>query len=187
MRFIVVAALVLLTQTAPAVAQQPHQLFTKKLFTINRCDAKKNVTTSGPHYADYSPGYYPGGAYYWSDPYGTGFYQPPTTSSHPQMYVDFINITHKTMKGIMWGLVAGGRLVAEAKDVGSFSPGVEIKKEYGISENVFPLQTTKLQCVALGVKWADGTRDINPNLPERIKKMYASPPPNAGAPQPPKR
>ena len=187
MRFFVVAALVLLAQTAPAVAQQPHQLFTKKLFTINRCDAKQNVMTTGGYYGGFYPGYYPGGAYYWRDPYGMGFYQPPTTSSSPQMYVDFINITHKTMKGIMWGLVAGGRLVAEAKDVGTFSPGVEIKKKYGISENVFPLQTAILQCVALGVKWADGTRDINPNLPERIKQMYASPPPNAGAPQPPKR
>jgi hypothetical protein len=187
MRSIVIMAAALVALAAPAIAQQPHQIFTKKLFTINRCDAKENVMTTGGYYGGFYPGYYPAGPYYWGDPYGAGFYQPPMTSSSPTMYVDYINITKKTMKTIVWGLVASGRLVAEAKDVGTFSPGVEIKKKYGISQNVFPLQTSILQCVALGVKWADGTRELNPNLPPRIKNMYASPPPGAGAPQPPKR
>ena len=186
MRFLIIVATVLLALNAPAVAQQqPHQLFTKKLFTINRCDAKANVSTTGGYYGGYYPGYYPAGPYYWRDPYAMGYYQPPTTTAYPEMYVDFINITHKTMTGIVWGLVANGHLVAEAKDVGTFSPGVEIKKKYGISINAFPLQTGLPQCVALGVKWADGTRTMNPNLPDRVKNMYASPPPGAGAPQSP--
>jgi hypothetical protein len=187
MRFFAVLALLLFSVNANAVAQQPpHQLFTKKLFTINRCDAKENVVTSGGYYGGFYPGYYPAGPYYWRDYYGAGYYQPPTTSASPTMYVDFVNVTHKTMTGIVWGLVANGHLVAEAKDIGTFSPGVEIKKKYGISSNVFPLQTGLPQCVALGVRWSDGTRSINPNLPARIRDMYVSPPPGAAAPQSPK-
>jgi len=186
MRFFAALALALLALTVRAVAQQPpHQPFTTKLFTVNRCDAKENVTTSGGYYGGFYPGYYPAGPYYWRDYYGAGYYQPPTTTASPTMYVDFINITPKTMTGIVWGLVANGHLVAEAKDVGKFSPGVEIKKKYGISSNVFPLQTGLPRCIALGVKWADGTQTINPNLPERIRRMYSSPPPAAGAAQTP--
>ncbi len=185
MRFFVVAAAAFVVLCASAVAQQPHQVFTKNLFTINRCDAKENTVTSGGYYGGYYPGFYPAGPYYWRDYYGAGYYQPPMTTSSPTMYVDFVNNTHKTMTGIVWGLVANGHLVAEAKDVGKFSPGVEIKKKYGISSNVFPLQTGLPQCVALGVRWEDGTKTINPNLPARVRNMYASPPPGAGAPQTP--
>jgi len=185
MRFFVIVATALLAISATAIAQQqPHQLFTTKLFTINKCDASANVNAAGG-YGAYYPGYAPAGAYYWRDPYGTGYYEPPATTTDPEMYVDFTNITHKTMTGIVWGLVANGHLVAEANDIGTFSPGVEIKKEYGINISAFPLHTGRPQCVALDVKWADGTREMNPNLPDRIKNMYASPPPGAGAPQSP--
>jgi hypothetical protein len=187
MRFFVIAAALVIALGARSIAQQPpHQIFTQKLFTISKCDAQENVTTSGGgYYGGFYPGFYPGGPYYWRDPYGVGYYQPPMTSSSPTMYVDFTNITHKTMTGIVWGLIANGHLVAEAKDVGKFSPGVEIKKKYAISNNVFPLQTGLPQCVALGVKWADGTKTLNPNLPERVRRMYSSPPPGAGPPQSP--
>lgn len=185
MRFVVIVAAVLLVLSVNAIAQQPHQLFTKKLFIVSKCDAKANVNTSGGYYGGYYAGFYPGVPYYWRDPYGVGYYQPPTTTTYPQMYVNFKNVTNRTMTGIVWGLVANGRLVAEAKDVGTFSPNVEIKKKYGISINAFPLQTDLPQCVALGVRWSDGTRDINPNLPARIRNMYASPPPGAPhSPQP---
>lgn len=181
MRFFAISAVFLLAVAAQQ-SQPQHQPFTRKLFTINRCDAKENVVTSGGYYGGYYPGYYPARPYYWGDYYGARYYQPPTTSASPTMYVDFVNLTHKPMSEIEWGLVANGHLVAEAKDVGTFSPGVEIKKKYGISSNVFPLQTGLPQCVALGVKWSDGTRTINPNLPARIRDMYVSPSPGNGTP-----
>src|SRR5215469_8095477 len=106
-----IAAAAFVAFSAPAFAQQqPHQVFTRNLFTINRCDAKENTVTSGGYYGGFYPGYYPAGPYYWRDYYGAGYYQPPMTSSSPTMYVDFVNITHKTMTGIVWGLIANGHL-----------------------------------------------------------------------------
>jgi hypothetical protein len=94
--------------------------------------------------------------------------------------VDFTNITNKVMTTVEWGLVANGRLVAEARDVGTFSPGAEIKHRYGLSPNVFPLQTGLPRCIALLVKFADGTTVHNPNLPQARRQMYAHPPAGAG-------
>lgn len=183
MRFIGLAlALIVFASSAPAAAQQ-HQLFTKKLFKVSRCDAEANVSTT---YSGYTPGFYPyARPFYWGDPYGYGFYQPPVTTTNPTMYVDFTNITNKVMKDVVWGLVANGRLVAEARDVGTFSPGAEIKHKYGISINAFPLQTALPQCIALAVTFADGTHYRNPNLPQEHRQMYAAPPPGAGAPMSP--
>lgn len=185
MRYIaLVLALGFLALSAPVAAQQPHQLFTKKLFKVSRCDAQANVSTA---YPAYTPGFYPYGGrpFYWGDPYGYGFYQPPVTTTNPTMYVDFTNITNKVMKDVVWGLVANGRLVAEARDVGTFSPGAEIRHKYGISINAFPLQTALPQCIALAVTFADGSHYRNPNLPSERRQMYASPPPGAGAPMAP--
>lgn len=184
MRYIALAlALGFLALSAPVAAQQPHMVFTKKLFNVGRCDAQANVSTS---YSGYVPGYYPyARPFYWGDPYGAAFYQPPVTTTNPTMYVDFTNITSKVMKDVVWGLVANGRLVAEARDVGTFSPGAEIKHKYGISINAFPLQTALPQCIALAVTFADGSHYRNPNLPHERRQMYASPPPGAGSPMSP--
>jgi hypothetical protein len=170
MRLLLVAVAVL-ALTAPASAQ--HQAFTTKLFRVSHCSAAANLSTT---YVGYTPGFYPGGPYRWGDAYGYGFYQPPVTQSNPQMAVDFTNITDKVMTQVEWGLVANGRLVAEARDVGTFSPGAEIKHKYGISINVFPLQTGLPQCIALRVTFADGTHMRNPNLPAERAHMYTSPP-----------
>jgi hypothetical protein len=184
MRYIaLVLALGFLALTAPVAAQQRHYEFTHKLFNITRCDAQANVSST---YGGYTPGFYPyARPWYWGDPYGYGFYQPPVTTTNPTMYVDFTNITNKVMKDIVWGLVANGRLVAEARDVGTFSPGAEIRHKYGISINAFPLQTAMPQCVALAVTFEDGTHVRNPNLPSERRQMYAAPPPGAGTPAPP--
>jgi len=175
-------ALVLFALVAPVSAQTPIP-FTTKMFRVSKCDPQANVVTS---YAGYAPGYYPGRPYYWRDPYGYGFYQPPVTSASPTLNVDFTNITDKVMTTVEWGLVANGRLVAEARDVGTFSPGAEIKHKYGLSPNVFPLQTGLPHCVALIVKFADGAVVHNPNLPHTRRQMYVSPPPGAGAPVSPR-
>jgi hypothetical protein len=184
MRYIaLIFALSFVVSIAPAPAQQRHMEFTHRLFRINRCDARANVSTS---FSGFTPGFYPRrGPWFWTDPYGFGFYQPPVTTANPTMYVDFVNITNRVMTTIVWGLVANGRLVAEARDVGTFSPGVEILKSYGISINAFPLQTALPQCIALDVRFQDGTRARNPNLPPMHRSMYVSPPPGAGPPASP--
>ncbi len=169
---------------APVSAQQPgYVVWTPKFFKIGRCDARANVSTSYPAYV---PGFYPyARPWFWGDPYGAGFYQPPVTSANPEMYVDFTNVTHQVIKTVVWGLVANGRLVAEAKDVGTFSPGAEIQHKYGISPNVFPLQTGLPQCVALAITFASGKHIVNPNLPAVRRQMYMPPPPGAGPPASP--
>jgi hypothetical protein len=173
---ILIVAIVFLALAAPAAAQ--HEPFTKKLFDVTRCDPKANVMTNYPGYAGFVPGYYPGaGRYYWGDPYGYRFYQPPVTTASPTLGIDFTNRTNTTMKEIVWGLFANGNIVAEAKDVGTFSPGAEIKHEYGLSPNVFPLQTGLPQCIALAVTFEDGRHIRNPNLPHVRRQMYESPHP----------
>jgi hypothetical protein len=178
---IFIAALVFVALTAPVSAETTIP-FTTKMFKVSACDPKANVVTTYPGFA---PGFYPGRPYYWGDPYGYGFYQPPVTSASPTLNVDFTNITNKVMTTVEWGLVANGRLVAEARDVGTFSPGAEIKHRYGLSPNVFPLQTGLPRCIALLVKFADGTTVRNPNLPQARPHMYNHPPAGAGPPMSP--
>lgn len=186
MRYLaLVLALGSLALSAPVAAQQHPQyiVWTPKFLHVGRCDAQLHQTTS---YPAYTPGFYPyARPYYWADPYGYGFYQPPVTTASPTMYVDFKNLTNQVMTTVVWGLVANGHLVAEAKDVGKFSPGIEIQHKYAISENVFPLQTGLPQCVALSITFEDGKHLRNPNLPQVRREMYMSPPPNAGPPASP--
>ena len=93
--------------------------------------------------------------------------------------IDYTNKTQKVMREIEFGLIANGNLVAEVKDVGTFSPGIEIKHEFGISHNVFPLQTGLARCVPLRIKFADGTKWRNPRLPAKPRRqMYESPSPH---------
>jgi hypothetical protein len=171
---ILVVAIVLFALAAPASAQTTIP-FTTKMFRVSKCDPQANVTTSYPGYV---PAFYPGRPYFWGDPYGYNFYQPPVTTASPTLNIDYTNVTHKVMTTIDWGLVANGRLVAEARDVGTLSPGAEIKHKFGLSPNVFPLQTGLPRCIALRVTFADGTVVHNPNLPQTRRQMYQSPPPH---------
>ena len=79
------------------------------------------------------------------------------------------------MTEIEFGLVTSGTLRAEVKDVGTFSPGAEIKHKFGISPNVFPLQTALEQCVPLRITFADGTKWRNPGLPPKNQHIYLNP------------
>jgi hypothetical protein len=168
-----ILALSFLVSIAPAKAQMP---FTHQLFRVDRCDAQANVSVIP---RGFRPGFYPRrGPWFWTDPYGFRFYQPPFVTTNPSMYVDFTNITNHVMTTVVWGLVANGRLVAEVRDVGTFSPGARIQRAYGISINAFPLQTALPQCVALDVIFQNGTRHRNPNLPPMHRSMYVSPPPS---------
>jgi hypothetical protein len=84
-------------------------------------------------------------------------------------------VTSEVMKDIEFGLVVHGNLVAEVRDVGTFSPGAEIKHEFGISPNVFPIQTSFARCVALKITFADGSKWKNPHLPALRRSIYGHP------------
>lgn len=164
--------------STPAAAAAPMHAgpHGTQLVKISTCDPKLNLMQSGgyvagPAYGAYAPGWgYRGG--YWGDPYGFTAYQPPVTTAMPQLGIDYVNISQKTMSEIEFGLVVNGRLVAEVRDVGTFSPGAEIKHKFGISTNVFPLQSGLPQCVPLKISFSDGTHWRNPALPKHNPQLY---------------
>jgi hypothetical protein len=165
-----VAALCLLC-SAPAMSVMVH---TAHPIKINRCNPQRNTYTQ----TGYVPAYYPVGVGpYWGWPsvYGYRYYQYPV-SGHPTLAIDYMNATSTVMKEIEFGLVVRGTLVAEVRDVGTFSPGAEIKHEFGISPNVFPIQTSFPECVPLKITFSDGTKWKNPHLPALHRSIYGHPP-----------
>jgi hypothetical protein len=128
---------------------------------VNKCDPQFRTNAYPGYVAGYYPRLTPWG---WVDVYGYRYMQPPpTTTAH--LGIDYVNITNKVMSTIEFGLLARGTLVAEVRDVGTFSPGAEIKHEFGISPNVFPLGTGLSRCVPLRITFSDGTKWRNPHLP----------------------
>lgn len=169
-----VAALVVALACLSPASAQPNEMMggqmgaTPHPVKVNKCDPQLNTNT----YPGYVPGYYPGaGPYGWYDVYGYRYVQPVTTSS-AHLGIDYMNVTSKVMSSIEFGLIARGTLVAEVRDVGTFSPGAEIKHKFGISQNVFPLGTGLPVCVALRIKFADGTSWKNPHLPALQRSIY---------------
>jgi len=129
---------------------------------IARCEPTSGTTTVTPGFV---PGYYPGRPFYWYDVYGRRFYQPAVRTRNPELAIDYTNEGSKVATTIEFGLVARGHLVAEVRDVGTFSPGAEIKHRFGISQNVFPLGTGMAQCLPLRITYQDGTKWRSRRLP----------------------
>ena len=180
---------------APSAAQSPapagapanaaltvgHPVGASQLIKVSHCHPSLNLMQSGGYYAGYPAapyGFYGYGAYgrgYWPDVYGAGFYQPPVTTSNPQLAIDYVNVSSKVMKEIEFGLIVNGVLRAEVKDVGTFSPHAEIKHRFGISANVFPIQSGLPQCAPLRIKFDDGSHWRNPHLPPKNHNIYLNP------------
>jgi hypothetical protein len=159
---------------SPALAQ-PNETMGSGMATsashplkVSKCSPQMNTN----NYVGYAAGYYPAaGPYGWYDVYGYRYIQPVNTGS-AHLGIDYTNVTDKVMSSIEFGLIARGALVAEAKDVGTFSPGVEIKHEFGLNPNVFPLGTALPACVPLRIKFQDGTTWKNPHLPALERSIY---------------
>jgi hypothetical protein len=134
---------------------------------VTTCDPRPGYVSAG----GFIPAYYPGGPYYWRDIYGYRYLQPPVVNN-PTLAIDYVNQTSVAANVIEFGLVAKGVLVAEVRDVGTFSPGAPIKHSFGLDPNVFPLGTALARCVPLYIKFADGSHWTNPNLPELRRSIY---------------
>ncbi|MBV8148371.1 MAG: hypothetical protein JO092_04705 [Candidatus Eremiobacteraeota bacterium] len=157
---------------AVAGAVQAH-LTTTHPVTVTNCNPQRN------HYmaTGYAPAYYPVGYRYWGWPAvypGYSYYQYPV-QGEPTLSIDYSNATNMVMKDIEFGLVAHRNLVAEVRDVGTFSPGAEIKHSFGLSPNVFPLGTSLVECVPLRITFADGSKWKNPHLPRLNRSIYGKP------------
>lgn len=162
--------------TQVAMAQESAHVTTPHPIRVAACNPQRNVSYN---YAGYTPGFYGpamyGGAWWgWPSVYGPTYYQPPVEND-PTLGIDYTNATDVVMHQIEFGLIVRGALVAEVKDVGTFSPGAEIKHKFGLSPNVFPLQTSYAKCVPLKITFADGSKWKNPHLPAYKASMYGHP------------
>ncbi|MBV8154373.1 MAG: hypothetical protein JO029_14520 [Candidatus Eremiobacteraeota bacterium] len=167
-------ALVIFAAVPAAVSAQapaPHVTATHPI-KVSTCNPQRNTYMA----TGYTPAYYPGGPYWgWPTVYsGYSYYQYPVQGK-PTLGIDYHNATTVTMKDIEFGLVAHGNLIAEVRDVGTFSPGAEIKHEFGLSPNVFPLGTAMVECVPLRITFVDGTKWKNPHLPQLNRSIYGKP------------
>jgi hypothetical protein len=176
-RFLLVPVALCLSALSPAATQAMAASHVAHPIQVNACNPERNVRYN---YAGYTPGYYPYGYAYarpwgWPSVYGGAMYYQPPVEGDPTLGIDYMNATSVVMKEIEFGLIVRGSLVAEVKDVGTFSPGAEIKHKFGVSKNIFPIQTSYAKCVPLKILFADGTKWKNPHLPAYRASMYGAP------------
>jgi hypothetical protein len=150
-----------------AVASVAAQPVPARHIQVTACDPRPSYVA----FPGYAPGYYLGPRYYWYDVYGYRYYQPPVPGS-PTLAIEYTNVSPVAAKVVDFGLVARGSLIAEVRDVGTFSPNVEIKHEFGLSPNVFPIGSALVRCVPLYVEYVDGTHWTNPHLPALRRSIY---------------
>jgi hypothetical protein len=161
-------------QASHVAMSQAAQVTTAHPVRVSNCSPQRNVRYT---WTGYTPGFYPAYPGYWGWPsvYGPMYYQAPVAGD-PTLGIDYANATNQVMKEIEFGLIVRGSLVAEVKDVGTFSPGAEIKHKFGLNPNVFPLQTSYAKCVPLKIRFEDGSKWKNPHLPAYRASMYGRPP-----------
>jgi hypothetical protein len=173
LRTVMIAATLVAPLGTAALAQAvaPMKLGT----TLPTASSLVKVSACNPHapeYVGFSPGYYPYAPYFWTDPYGFRYRQFPPTPTSATLSIDYMNVSAQVMTTIDFGLVARGRLVAEVRDVGKFSPHAEIKHQFGLSNNVFPLRTDLSRCIPLHIIYAGGATWTNPHLPKLRHEIY---------------
>lgn len=99
-----------------------------------------------------------------------------TIAGHPQyqagasgrLRITFTNTGIQPAASITFGLVENGSALAQPQAKGTFSPHIKISQSFKLSSSVFPIGEAKPQCVALRVKWADGTYWVNPHMPSLL-------------------
>ena len=119
----------------------------------------------------FAPAFYPVGVYRYRDVYGYPYTQP-NLGNNPTLAIHYMNVGQHVVSKVEFGLVARGTLVAEVRDVGTFSPGAEIKHSFGLNQNVFPLGTGLPICLPLRVTFQDGTQWHSRHLPALQQSLY---------------
>jgi hypothetical protein len=164
-----IASVLLSMGTAPAVA-----VLAGSPVTINHCEVVSGQTTisGGP----FVPGFFPRtGPYRWRDPWGRMYRQWPTpvrvNTTNPALNVEYVNTTPDPMEVVILGLVTNGNLIAEVRDVGTFSQGAGIRRSFGLNPVILPL-TGLPQCVPLQATFKNGTVWTSPHLPALNPRIY---------------
>lgn len=127
--------------------------------TLQTPTSKIVVTDCDPHQHTV------GQSHPWIDPYGHVHANP----AYFPYWDAFLAISYENKASIAateieFGLLAGGSLVAVAKDVGKFSPDVKIDHEFVVSREIFPLAGDPY-CAVLLVRYADGSVWKNQLIP----------------------
>lgn len=138
----------LLASVAPAQAEVKQTQGSQ--IAVETCNPHRHV--SGQRHA-------------WIDPYGNLRDATVFRIEDGFLGIDYRNEAKVPATEVDFGLVARGALIATARDLGTFSPGVTIRHEFVISQEVFPIGTDFPYCAVLHVKYADGTSWRNPNPP----------------------
>ncbi len=176
---IAVAAATAAPARAAVMMTAAHLAPAGQKIAVKTCSPTRSITRTpvGPYgRVGFAPGFYPPGPYYWDDAFGYPYYQPPlVVNQSGSLQIDYVNVTHQTMETIDFGLVANGKLVAEVRDVGTFSPNIEIKHQFGLNPNVFPLGTALPQCLPLRITYKDQATWVNPHLAALKRAIYESP------------
>jgi hypothetical protein len=141
-----VLAAACLSGSSAATMQTPHSHI-----LVSSCSAHRHNSMTQAH-----P---------WIDPYGIWHNSSTFRLTDGFLAVDYTNEAAIPATEIDFGLVARGYMVATANDVGTFSPGIAIRHEFAVSQELFPLGTGILACVVLRVKYADGSVWHNPEPP----------------------
>ncbi len=148
------------------------------LVKVSACSPQRHGDQGG-RYFGYTPGTAGPGNLYWGDAYGYSYYQPPASPSNPHLNIAYMNVSHKKMTAVEFGLLANEILVGEVRDTGTFSPGAEIKHKLGLNLKLFPIPAGPERCVPLRITFADGTKWRSPHLPPKGHALYYNPTPRA--------
>lgn len=142
--------------------------------SISHCevDTGQTIITGGR----FVPGFFPrSGTYVWRDPFGRMYRQRRTpariSTTDPALLVDYANTTPDPLQVVVIGLVTNGHVIAEVRDVGTFSQGATISRSFGISPAILPL-TGLPQCVPLQATFKNGTVWTHPHLPALSPRLY---------------
>jgi len=150
MKVPLIASLCVVMMASAAPAQTLQETPGSRIL-VTECDPHRHTATQ---------------AHPWIDPYGT----PHEDQAHFPTWDAFLGISYQNQATVAatevdFGLVARGSLVAVAKDIGRFSPGVLIEHEFVVSSEIFPLGSAVPYCAVLRVKYADGSMWHNPSPP----------------------
>jgi hypothetical protein len=142
--------------------------------TLKHCEVASGQTmiTGGR----FVPGFFPRtGDYVWRDPFGRMYRQRRTpariTTTDPALLVDYVNTSPDPLEVVVIGLVTNGNLIAEVRDVGSFTQGAVISRSFGLNPVILPL-TGMPQCVPLQATFKNGTVWTHPQLPRIDSRLY---------------
>ncbi|HET9030090.1 MAG TPA: hypothetical protein VFN49_07935, partial [Candidatus Aquilonibacter sp.] len=103
-----------------------------------------------------------------------------TEDEFPDWHYTYVDRAEQPATNVSIGFVEGGVLIAKKDDAGTFSPGIEIVRDFAASQ-IVPNDVLGQRCVVLSAAFADGTTWKNPSpLPTASWIPFAPTGPSGG-------